>query len=254
MYIHKSLEVLPEEEGRGSRARCLLLTANDIQAKTLLNKLIQPYGEILSAHNMMPKSPLASTESRLSPRDRFISETEHEPLVSWWLEKRRGANVPNWDIVSEASIGDKKGLVLVEAKAYVQELDNKGKGASGNKGNEANHAKIQEAIQEANASLNKMIPGWNLSADQCYQLCNRFAWGWKIASLGIPVILVYLGFIGANEMKDKGSPIQDKDHWEAVVKEYGKGIVPNEAWNKEILVNKTSFYPLIRSMKLTICK
>jgi crotonobetainyl-CoA:carnitine CoA-transferase CaiB-like acyl-CoA transferase len=34
------------------------------------------------------------------------------------------------------------------------------------------------------------LPGWSLSVDSHYQICNRFAWAWKIASLGVPVVLI----------------------------------------------------------------
>jgi hypothetical protein len=70
-----------------------------------------------------------------------------------------------------------------------------------------NHDKIGSAIRQANTNLNLISPGWNLSGDLHYQLSNRFAWSWKLASLGIPVVLVYLGFLNANDMSDQGHPI-----------------------------------------------
>jgi hypothetical protein len=47
------------------------------------------------------------------------------------------------------------------------------------------------------------MDGWTLSRDSHYQLTNRFAWAWKLASMGVPVVLGYLGFQGAAEMKDR---------------------------------------------------
>ena len=29
---------------------------------------------------------------------------------------------------------------------------------------------------------------------------NKVSWAWKLAELGLPVVLVYLGFIGCNDM------------------------------------------------------
>ncbi len=37
-----------------------------------------------------------------------------------------------------------------------------------------------------------------------YQLCNRVAWAWKLADLGVPGVLVFLGFLNATEMRDQG--------------------------------------------------
>ena len=39
-----------------------------------------------------------------------------------------------------------------------------------------------------------------------YSLCNRVAWAWKLAQLGVPVVWVYLGFLNATEMLDQGQP------------------------------------------------
>ncbi len=63
-----------------------------------------------------------------------------------------------------------------------------------------NHAQIGRAISEASLGLKDTMDGWNLSRDSHYQLANRFAWAWKLASMGVPVVLVYLGFLGAAEM------------------------------------------------------
>jgi hypothetical protein len=38
---------------------------------------------------------------------------------------------------------------------------------------------------------------FHISRDNRYQMSNRFAWSWKLASVGVPVVLVYLGFVGA---------------------------------------------------------
>ena len=57
---------------------------------------------------------------------------------------------------------------------------------------------------EADHALNGVLPGWSLSRDSHYQLANRFAWAWKLADMGLPTILIYLGFLNAAEMKDQG--------------------------------------------------
>ncbi len=88
------------------------------------------------------------------------------------------------------------GLILAEAKAHYGELGSGGGVAK----NHQNEKRIRDAIAEANHNLNRISYGWNLTADSHYQLCNRFAWGWKVASLGVPVILVYLGFLNVEDM------------------------------------------------------
>jgi len=68
---------------------------------------------------------------------------------------------------------------------------------------------LASQIQRAALHVGKLVGNlrprwkWQLSRDSLYQLANRFAWAWKIASLGVPVALVYLGFIAADQMKGR---------------------------------------------------
>ncbi len=94
------------------------------------------------------------------------------------------------------------------------------------------------AIQEANAGLEPIVPGWSLSRDSHYQLSNRFAWSWKIAELGTPVILVYLGFLNAGEMIDQGPPFHSAREWNDVVRSYARGVVPDDAWDTQVGTRK----------------
>ena len=67
-----------------------------------------------------------------------------------------------------------------------------------------NHIQVGAAIALANEGLAKDTElNWSLSRDLCYQMSNRFAQAWKLTSLGKPVILIYLGFIGCEEMRDR---------------------------------------------------
>ena len=103
------------------------------------------------------------------------------------------------DIASACEIEGKSGLLLVEAKAHENELSYSGKSSPGVSVNsQGNHQQIGQAIAEANAGL-ELAAGnpWGISRDSHYQLSNRFAWAWKLASLGVPVVLVYLGFLNA---------------------------------------------------------
>jgi len=187
------------------------------------------------------------TEAQLDKDDGLLSAEERKEVTNWWLAVLRGDPMtPNWDIACTATIEGRAGLILVEAKAHSGELDTKGK----RPGNPDNHAQIGAAIQEANRNLNAILPGWSLSRDSYYQLANRFAWSWKIASLGIPVILVYLGFLRVEEMRDRGEPFADQDVWENFVKEWSRGIVPDAAWNGSLRVQGAPLRPLLRSLEL----
>lgn len=79
------------------------------------------------------------------------------------------------------TISGKIGVLPVWAKAHGHELTEGDKcGAAG-----ANRISIEQALREANTGLRTLTRGaWQLSSEHHYQLSNRFAWSWKIASLG----------------------------------------------------------------------
>ena len=100
-------------------------------------------------------------------------------------------------------------------------------------------------MREANAGLGGEQAGWSLTADSHYQLCNRFAWSWKIASLGVPVILVYLGFLNAMEMRQ---PFRSAIEWSDLIRSHAERIVPNDAWDCPIDVNGTQMRAIVQSV------
>jgi hypothetical protein len=179
---------------------------------------------------------------------RFLSPDRREEVTRWWLTVRERANTPNWDIASICTIDEKPGLLLVEAKAHGAELKKDGKplAKDASDGSKRNHEQIGCAIRDASAGLDEAIKGWNLSRDVHYQLANRFAWAWKLASIGVPVVLVYLGFLCAKEVEDLGEPFADCADWSRVVLEYSRNIVPERAWGRDIKVGSIIIKPLIR--------
>ena len=260
-----SWAILAKREQRGSRARCISLTnASDDIVASRLSTLASPLAIIdPNRHYWMPRGLAAPKEAKLGDRLPFLSDECREAVTSWWLAVREQANTPNWDIASTATIGGAEGLLLVEAKAHSGEIKTEGKSVRPRStatterktserqlSNHArNHAQIEAACGEASTALNAALPGWALSVQSRYQLCNRFAWAWKIASLGIPVVLVYLGFIRADEMSDQGLPFIDGVKWEHLVREHSKGIIPATAWDRAISVNGTPLHAVIRSME-----
>jgi hypothetical protein len=74
-----------------------------------------------------------------------------------------------------------------------------------------NSGQIENALIEATVAWNALGSGFALSANSHYQLSNRFAFAWKVAKMGTPVVLLYLGFLDAQEMVE-GSRTLLKDH------------------------------------------
>ncbi|RYX82146.1 hypothetical protein EON83_20730 [bacterium] len=231
------LNPLPSQQKkalRGSRKRCLDFTegTNEEVAKRLM-ELVAPYAQVAPHnHQWMPKGHGNPAEAKLGQALLFLDTEKRKELTKWWLAGKGGANTPNWDIASRAIIDGKEGLILVEAKAHEREFSKSGKPQKANPSHDSteNQKRISAAIDEANRELNALMPGWGLSIDSHYQLTNRFTWAWKIASLGVPVILVYLGFLEATEMEDCGRPLKDAADWEQVVLARSIGIVPRNAW------------------------
>lgn len=195
-------------------------------------------------------------EAKLSDPNDLIPLREQEQLKTWWLAHNGKANTPNWDIASTCKVGGEKGLLLVEAKAHDQELRGEERGkpldsqASDNSFD--NHLKIGRAIADAAAYMQQAtgLP-WAISRDTRYQMSNRFASACKLAELGYPVILVYLGFLGAKEMADKGKPFETPAQWDTLVKSHSAPLFPGEVWNRRWSVHGQDFIPLIRSADIS---
>lgn len=243
---------------QGSLLRCLLMTYFSPRSKTgtLLTDLIKPSGAVVTASDVwMPRSLLEWKEATLIGDDGLLDNDKRKALTEWWLAVPGGANKPNWDIASTCTIEGKRGLLLIEAKAHSKELVLAEAGKSepdDSDHSRENHEKIGEAIKQANVGLNSIMKGWALSRDTHYQLCNRIAWSWKLASLGVPTVLIYLGFLNAAEMKSNQSqPFDDANAWEISMLNHAKGIVPTDAWNKRLEVSGTPMWFLIRSLELT---
>jgi len=144
-------------------------------------------------------------------------------LTTWWLKHVRGANTPNWDLALSCEVEGRPGLILIEAKANVPELRATGKtlASEASERSKENHAHIADAIAEARAALLPLLGEVSMAGDRHYQLSNRLAFGWRLASLGIPTVLVYLGFTGDKGIVDVGEPFSSDDHWQQV---FGHGL------------------------------
>jgi hypothetical protein len=169
----------------------------------------------------------------------------------WWAPL--GGAKPKMDLICKIIINGKPGLLFVEAKAHEGELDWNGKPLAddASEGSRQNHDNIAAQIASANEHLNRnAYPGFNLSIGNHYQLANRVTYLWKLANLGIPTLLLYLGFTGDGYFPS--DQIRDDRHWLRIMGGYLQGVIPQD-FPERMLRLKSSDTPLgmlIRSLSL----
>jgi hypothetical protein len=199
---------LKRNQQRGSKPRCHLLTHGTPEiVATRLTDLVAPFASIAPIDHWMPQGFDQTDEATLPEAARLLPEEVRIELKRWWLAVASSTTrTPNWDMASTCTIEGQPGILLIEAKAHAQELIKEETGrkniqppVSGSA--RRNLLRIDWAIRDASIALSEDtgLP-WALSRDWDYQMSNRFAWSWKLAELGIPVVLVYLGFLKANDM------------------------------------------------------
>jgi hypothetical protein len=171
-------------------------------------------------------------------------------LRDWWLKHKRGANTPNWDIALGCTIEGRPGLILVEAKANWPELGTGGKllDPKASEKSRDNHNQIGVAIDQACAGWKRIDPRVSIARDSHYQLANRLAFTWKLATLGIPVVLMYLGFLGDEGIRaDAGAPFADDQDWQRAFSEYASGVVPLDLFGRRLDFGAAPVWLLSRS-------
>lgn len=256
---------LKKNQQRGSKPRCHLFTSGTREeVARRLTSLIEPWGEVKADNSCwMPKGFDDCEEAQLHKAEGIISAPEtRNTLLNWWLAVPNATRTttPNWDIASSCVIHGMPGILLIEAKAHDAELRNeeRGKplGVEGSKekslNSRRNHLRIGCSIQEAAIALSDHTSlNWGLSRDRCYQMSNRFAWAWKLTELGMPVSLIYLGFLGCDEMRDGTDqrPIISQSDWQQLVEAHSQPLFPREVWNREWQIQGQSFIPLVRTCR-----
>jgi len=205
--------------------------------------------------NRMPRSWAQPGESRLfDATSQFLDELDKSKLQRWWLAHAGAANVPNWDLVVAATFDGAPALVLVEAKAHVSEFDCKPKSKEirntpeAQKRTDENHDRIGHAIEQASVELSGAYPGISISRDRCYQLSNRIAMAWKLASMGIPTTLVFLGFTGDSAIAEAGRFFADDAHWQLAFDSYASPSIPQKYLDHELSAGAASFRVIARSV------
>ena len=207
-----------------------------------------PYGKPVLKDGSWDTTP--AREVILSQPNCLVPPSIQRQFQTWWLAVPKRANAPNWDIASTCSIKGKPGLLLVEAKAHEKELSAAGKSRPTTQNSIRNHDRIGAAIAKANEAFQSMASGdWALSRDHHYQLSNRFAWSWKLASLGIPVVLLYFGFLNAQDMAGDGPLFPSEAEWTRALKDHCQDVVPETCWGEWVYFADVPLVPLIRGVK-----
>jgi hypothetical protein len=242
---------------RGSKRHVLDWTEQPKFADELLELLRPVQCRLTPNSDWQPKGYAHREEARLS---RFgpivLPGIDWSKFASWWL--RHGGSTPTWDIAMQCDIEGCPGLVLVEAKAHASELSKDGKRLAkedaANPRSErsvaesaANHEQIGIAIREAQNGLATLIPGIRIDRDRHFQLSNRLAFGWKLATMGIPTVLLYLGFTGDEGMRNKTrTPFADDADWQSTFRQYLTGVCPPSVLDGPLEVRKGKLWVLSR--------
>jgi len=239
---------------RGSRKHILGWTDQPDFIIHLLD-MIRPVQASASPGSLwMPRGHRFFEEARLeSFGPQFLNEHAAWPaLRRWWLRHEAGANTPNWDLAIGCEIEGRPGLVLLEAKANKLELKSEGKSLDGDasRNSRENHAQIGAAIAEARQGVLALGMKTGIDRDSHYQLSNRIAFTWKLASLGIPTVLVYLGFLGDSGIADVAPPFADHADWHKAFWGYAAPIVPEELFERSLDTGNTPAWFLIRSRQI----
>ena len=252
---------LPSNRRTGSKPRCHWLThgAPD-QVAGRLTGLIEPWGSVSEKDCWMPEGYCRTDEPELHDETSILPDSEDYLCIrNWWFKKFTGGfqTSPSFDIASTCTIGNNKGILLVEAKAHTKELRKEEKGkpikANPTDGERQNHDHIGQAIAWANGPLSDTTPfKWMLSRDHHYQMSNRFACACKLTEMGYPVIIIYLGFLNAEEMRrgKTDTPFQSHSEWESEVKNHSQPLFSGEIWEQCWKVHGKPLIPLIRSLEV----
>lgn len=237
---------------KGSQ-RCILDLVDSPVFLSNINNLIQTTGAIIHyADNWIPKGYSNPKEAELKDFLKYnFTPQLGQGILNWWLAVPSNmARTPNWDLISTCTINGTKGILLVEAKAHWKELESNGKVLPfiNSANSEKNHKSITNAIQNANSYLK---PNYNtsISIDCCYQLSNRISHAWWLANNGIPVVLLYLGFLNVSDMGN-GKNILFKNHaeWEKCFNEHCKFTGVDNIVNKWVNCGLSEFIMICKSL------
>lgn len=239
---------------KGSK-KCILDLVQSSSFLTTINALTKGTKTVVSEYdNWMPKNIHLQKEAQLKDFLKYNFDTLlSSKIVEWWLHI--DTTTPNWDLVSTCTVNGKRGILLVEAKAHWGELEKESKekfydnNASDN--SKLNHQEIGKAIEQANTEINKKINGVAISRDNCYQLSNRVAYAWWLANQGIPIVLIYLGFLNCQDMNDGINRLFTNDkEWQDCFTMHAEQVGVDKLKNQWVDCEKSEFITICRSLEM----
>ncbi len=251
----------PDSTHHASRMRTLALTGQGGTATAAaLSGLIDGIGAVDPGAVRAPCGMDRPEEPRIDEVNGLIKDHDvRAALHDWWVEPDAKGRTPAWNIAAACTIGSRPGVLLVETMAHVGELNSDHMPTR-----EKPHlARIRGALAEASDGWNAALLDYadqrgfklshkvKLSTDSHYRLSTRFAFAWKLADLGVPVALVYLGFLNAMEIEDDGRLLfRNHAMWGRCVFEKTNKPLPEEIWNETFDVRGTPLTVLQRSAQI----
>jgi len=238
------------KEFKGSQ-RCMIKLISSPDFLTHLNSIIKDTDTTITNNDVwIPKGLNDPRESQLKSflKSNFGLEI-YNGIVEWWMLVN--VTTPTWDFVSTCNINGKKGILLIEAKAHQTELESSGKKLKkdASKISQKNHFKIGTAINEAKIGINETYNGVSISSEKCYQLSNRVAHAWWLANNGIPVVLLYLGFLDAEDMNYGRRVIfKSEKNWKDYFINHAQQVGVDGIVDQEIDCGRSSFKLIVRSI------
>ena len=158
-------------------------------------------------------------------------ELRKRPLASFW--PRQG---PQWDALGRAPSGE---VILVEAKAHVNELYSPPMGASA----ESSREQIKTSLGETSQGLG--VLGGHDWWKRFYQYANRLAHAYLLDRLnGVPARLVFLYLVGD---ADVGGPTS-RAEWQTVIHTVHAelGLLALPAFAMDVFIDVRSFGSAVR--------
>lgn len=235
--------------------KCILDWVSDPGFLTSINGMLAGSGALVGPSDIYhPTSHVQPDEAELKD---FLKHSSFPPTVSadiinWWLATGSPTTrTPNWDFISTCQINGQPGILLVEAKAHEDEIGHGGKpmASEASYDSRKNHERIGLAIQQASDGITNSGYPNSISRDRCYQLSNRVAHAWWLANEGIPVVLLYLGFLNVQNMNNgRNTLFQNHKDWNDCFTNHAKQIGVDTLVGLQVPVGKSHFQLLVKSV------
>ena len=239
----------------GSRKKILDLIESPSYLKDINAMIKSRNAKVESTDKFLP---LSKNKPKKPNLNNFLAQNYSKEMgadfLKWWLKyPGPSAITPMFDIISTCTIDGKKGILLVEGRVNTGELFYNGikKILSNLKTDNvmANQVSVAKAIKEANTGINKTVKGVELSTENCYHLSSRISEAWWLANKGIPVILLYVGFLNYEKLSYKKHKVFTTDaEWQDLFKKHTEKVGVDKLLEKSIDCGAASFTTIVRSI------